>query len=127
MRHDILADALTALRNAESVGKNGCSMPASKLIGSVLSTMKQNGYIGEFSESPEKKSKFEVSLVGKINNCKAIRPRFSVKTSDYEKFEKRFLPSRDIGILIISTSLGVMTHKEAKEKNVGGKLLAFVY
>jgi small subunit ribosomal protein S8 len=37
------------------------------------------------------------------------------------------LPSRDIGIMVVSTSKGVLAHKNAEEKNIGGRLLAFVY
>jgi len=40
---------------------------------------------------------------------------------------KRFLPARDMGILVVSTSEGVMSHHEAAEKNLGGRLLAYVY
>ncbi|MAG78181.1 30S ribosomal protein S8, partial [archaeon] len=59
--------------------------------------------------------------------CGVIKPRFSVKIDGYEKFEKRFLLSKDFGLIIVSTSKGIMTHIEAKEKKLGGKLLAFVY
>jgi len=46
---------------------------------------------------------------------------------EYEKWEKRFLPAFDFGLLIVSTSQGVMTHKEAREKGIGGRLIAYVY
>ncbi len=48
-------------------------------------------------------------------------------TEEFEKFEKRFLPAKDFGFLILSTSKGIMTHLAAKEKSIGGKLLAYVY
>jgi len=44
-----------------------------------------------------------------------------------EQYIKRFLPARDIGILIISTSKGLMTHKEAMEKGAGGSLIAYCF
>ena len=44
-----------------------------------------------------------------------------------EKWEKRFLPSRNLGVVILSTPQGVMDHNQAKEENVGGVLLAYVY
>jgi small subunit ribosomal protein S8 len=46
---------------------------------------------------------------------------------DFETWEKRYLPAREIGLLILSTPKGVMDHKRAKEMHVGGKLLAYVY
>ena len=59
--------------------------------------------------------------------CGAIKPNFSVKKDGFEKFEKRYLPAKDFGVLIVSTSQGIMTHVEAKEKKLGGKLIAYVY
>lgn len=127
MLHDLLVDVLTIIRNAENAGKPECTVPASETVKNVLKTMKSSGYIKSFNPTEDGEKKFRLQLSGKINTCKAIRPRFSSKVSEYEKFEKRFLPSKDIGILIITTSQGVMTHKQAKEKNLGGSLLAFVY
>jgi small subunit ribosomal protein S8 len=66
-------------------------------------------------------------LKGAINNCGVIKPRYSVKRSDLEKFESRYLPAQDFGVLILTTTEGVITHTEAKELGVGGKLLAYVY
>jgi small subunit ribosomal protein S8 len=127
MRHDVLVDAITVIKNAEIAGKSDCLVPASEVVKNVLKVMKSSGYIKSFNPVEETEKKFKIQLLGKINNCKAIRPRFSTGVDDFEKFEKRFLPSKDIGIIIISTSKGVMTHKQAKEQNTGGSLLAFVY
>ena len=65
--------------------------------------------------------------MGNINKCGSIKPRYNIKKEDYEKFEKRYLPAKDFGFLIVSTSKGVMSHMEAKEKNIGGRLLAYFY
>ena len=46
---------------------------------------------------------------------------------DFEKYEKRFLPAKDFGIIIMTTPQGIMTHIEAKKKSTGGKLLAYCY
>ena len=69
----------------------------------------------------------KINLIGSINKCGVVKPRFSVKKNDFEKYEKRYLPAQNFGILIVSTSQGIMTNYEAKEKNLGGKLLAYVY
>jgi small subunit ribosomal protein S8 len=63
--------------------------------------------------------------LGILNGCNAIKPRFMVKTKDLEKYTKRYLPSKNLGILIVSTSRGIMTHQTAQEKNIGGSLLAY--
>ena len=126
---DTLSDGLSTINNNELRNKKECILsPASKLLGNVLRVMQLNGYIGEFEFIDDGRAgKFRVQLLGRINKCGAIRPRFSTKVKDYEKWEKKFLPSRDIGILIVSTPHGVLSHREAKKRGVGGKLLAFVY
>jgi small subunit ribosomal protein S8 len=126
---DTLANGLTAVINNEMRNKRECIIsPASKLLGRVLRIMQLNGYIGEFEFVDDGRSgKFKVQLLGRINKCGAIRPRFSVKMDEFEEWAKKFLPSRDVGLLVISTSTGVLSHKEAREKQIGGKLLAFIY
>jgi small subunit ribosomal protein S8 len=126
---DPLADALSLIKNAEDIGKPDCTIsPVSKLIGSVLKVMKDKGYIGEFELIDDGKSGlFKVQLKGKINKCGVIRPRHSVKNIEFEKWEKRFLPAMDFGLIILTTSQGVMTHSEARETGIGGQLLAYVY
>lgn len=124
-----LANGLTAIMNNEMRNKHECIIsPASKLLGRVLRVMQLNGYIGEFEFIDDGRSgKFKVQLLGRINKCGAIRPRFPVRRNEIEEWEKTFLPSRDVGVLVVSSSHGVVSHKEAEEKGVGGRLLAFVY
>lgn len=127
--NDILAGTLNNIWNAEKVGKNRCIVkPVSKVNKKILDILTDNQYLGEVKVIEDGKGGiFDISLIGKINKCQVIKPRFSVTMKDYSKFEKRYLPAKDFGLLIISTSQGIMTHIEAKEKNIGGRLLAFVY
>lgn len=126
---DTLANGLTTVINNEMRNKRECVIsPASKLLGRVLRIMQLNGYIGEFEFIDDGRSgKFKVQLLGRINKCGAVRPRFSVRLDEIEEWEKKFLPSREVGLIIVSTSKGALSHKEAREKHIGGKLLAFVY
>ena len=126
---DPLADAMSVIKNAESVGKPECIIhPASKLIGRALKVMADRNYIGEFEFIDDGKSgMFRVKLLGRINRCGVIKPRFSTKVADLEKWEKRFLPARNFGVLILSTSKGVMAHSDARAESLGGQLLAYVY
>lgn len=128
MRHDTISDVLSIIKNAERVGKKECVTPASNLAKEMLLIMQREGYIGKFEFIDDGRSgKFKIELKNKINNCNSIRPRYSVSYRDFEKWEKRYLPAKDFGIIILTTDRGLMTHKEAKEKKVGGKLIAYVY
>jgi small subunit ribosomal protein S8 len=102
--------------------------PASKQIGAALRIMQRLGYIGEFEFMDDGKAgMLRVELLGRINQCGVIKPHFPVKRTDFEYWEKRYLPARQFGFLIVSTPHGFMTHREAVEQGRGGRLIAFVY
>ncbi len=126
---DPLANALSNIYNNEERHKHECIVsPASKLIGKVLRVMQKNGYIGEFEFVDDGKSgKFRVQLLGRINKCGVVKPRFSVKSDAIENLERKFLPAADVGIIILTTPNGIISHKEAKEIGAGGRLMAYVY
>jgi len=129
MQHDPLNDAMSSIRNAEKVGKQECMIvPSSKMVGHVLKVMVDNHYIKEFEFVEDNKAgKYKVKLNGHINECGVVRPRYSIKVADMEKFESRYLPAQDFGVLILTTTKGIISHVQAKELGIGGKLLAFVY
>ena len=126
---DTLSNGLTTIVNNEARNKRECIIgPASKLLGNVLRVIQLNGYIGELEYIDDGRlGKFKVQLLGRINKCGAIRPRLPVNVNGFERWETNFLISRDVGLLVVSTSKGVMSHREAKDKHTGGRLLAFVY
>ncbi|HZX45320.1 MAG TPA: 30S ribosomal protein S8 [Candidatus Nanoarchaeia archaeon] len=129
MLNDTLSTALSVVMNMEKTGKKECEIrPSSKIIKTVLTIMNENNYIGSFDEvNTARGNLLKVNLLGNINKCGAIKPRYSVEKEDFEKFEKRYLPAKDFGIIIISTSKGIMTHTEAKKKGIGGVLLSYCY
>jgi small subunit ribosomal protein S8 len=126
---DTLSSGLTTIMNNEMRNKRDCVIsPASKLLGRVLRVLQLNGYIGEFEFIEDGRTgKFKVQLLGRVNKCGAIKPRYSVGADGFENWEKTYLPAREMGLLVVSTPSGVISHKEARQKNVGGRLLAFVY
>jgi small subunit ribosomal protein S8 len=116
------------MNNEERRKKECIIVPASNLVGRVLRIIQSKGYIGEIEFIDDGKTgKFRVQLFGRINDCRAVKPRYSIKLKEMEKWEKRFLPGRNFGTLIISTPKDVMTHERAQELNLGGKILAYVY
>jgi len=129
MLNDPLANALSLIKNAEIKGKGTCLIqPSSKLIGGVLNLLKEKGYISEFEYIEDGKAGvFQVKLTGNINNCGVIKPRYPIKREDLDKWESRYLPARDFGLLILTTTQGIISQDEAKKNGVGGKVLAYVY
>ena len=127
--NDPLANALSGLDNAEGVGHlDHTVQPASNEIGSVLEVFYDRGYIDGFEFVEDGKAgRFEVELKGAINECGAVKPRYSTGADDFERWEKRYLPARDYGALVVTTSRGVMSHYEARERGVGGQIIAYVY
>jgi len=123
MSHDIVADTLNEIMNAKRAGKSHVIVKRhSKLLVEVLKVAKKYGYVQEISVKGR-----ELEIKFNLNECKAIKPRFDVQIEDIDKYVRRYLPSRDFGIIIISTSSGLMTQQETIEKNIGGCLIAYFY
>jgi len=129
MSVDLLNDAMCNIYNYERIGKSECSVkPVSKTLLEVLKIFQKNGYIGDFELIENNKGKeIKINLTHKINKCKAIKPRFSIKREEMTKWEMRFLPAKNFGLLVLSTSKGIMTNREAKNAGLGGCLIAYVF
>ncbi len=128
-RQNIIADAMSTLKNASDGGKSTCTLePASKLIGAMLRIMQDAGYIGSFDYVDDRRGgQFQVHLSGGINKCGVITPRYPVGLEELEYWETRYLPAKNFGLLILTTSQGVLTHEQARQAGIGGELLGFVY
>ncbi|MEM4580900.1 MAG: 30S ribosomal protein S8 [Candidatus Korarchaeum sp.] len=128
-RLDPLADAMSTLTNSSLVGKREVVINvASKLIGKVLRVLKEEGYIDDFEYVDDGRfGKYVVKLNGRINRAGAIKPRFPVKANEFMRWEKIYLPAENVGVMVVSTNQGVMTHREAKRKGIGGVLIAYCY
>lgn len=124
MSHDIVADSLNQMMNALRARKDQVTVKAhSKLLVSILAIAKLKGYVKDYKITGN-----DATIhFNKLNGCNAIKPRFIVSADEYESYAKRYLPAKDLGILIVSTSQGIMTHQTAQEKKLGGSLLAYFY
>jgi len=127
--NDPLAKVLSNILNAETKGKKICfSKPVSKVITQVLDILKSKKYIGSYKIIEDKKGEIiEINLIGKINKCGVIKPRYPVKKDGFEKFEKRYLPAKGFGVIIVSTHKGIMPIEETQEQKIGGRLIAYCY
>ena len=93
-----------------------------------LRVMQKYRYIGEFEQIDDNRmGKFRIQLLAKINKCGIITPRYSVKKNQYLNWERQFLPAYNLGILLVSTSKGIMSHHEAQSQGLGGVLIGYVY
>lgn len=126
MKQDIISNALNEMMNVKRAGKNEVRIKhISKVLKGILEMMKSAGVIN-FQIEDGKKPAAIVELL-KLNECRAIKPRYYVGISEIEKYLKRYLPSRNFGTIIISTNKGLMSHEEAESNKLGGALIAYFY
>jgi len=126
MSQDIVADALNMIKNAKKARKGSIKINRiSNLLIEILKIMKQEDKIKKYKINSKEKS-VEITL-GELSECKAIKPRFTVNKNQIEKYRRRYLPARNIGVLVISTNKGLITHEEAEEEGIGGSLIAYFY
>jgi len=125
---DTVADLLTRIRNAQRASKPSVSIPYSKMKLSICDVLENEGYIESSEIEGDTKKTLKVFLKyykGKpvIENIRRIsKPGLRIfKSSDDIPTVKNGL-----GICIVSSSQGVMTDKEAREKNCGGEIICFV-
>ena len=123
-----LADAMNVIKNAERAKKKDVIIsPASKLLQHILRIFQKHAYIGEFERYDDgRQGKFRIALLGKINECCALM-RLNYKLNQFEALERRLLPAPGLGLVIMTTNEGIMTMKEAEEKQIGGITLCYIY
>ena len=128
MSNDLLADALNVIKTHEMAGKDECKIQPSKIVRETLKILQKEGYIGDFEYVDEGYTGyFKVKLLGRVNKCGAIKPRYPVKRTEWVEWEEKYIPGVGFGLLIVSTPKGIMTNEKAKENSIGGRLIAYVY
>lgn len=126
--NDPIADALSKINNAVKALNKTVTLRKSNFLIRILDLLKEEGYIGSYEVQEDgKQGLLIVNLLGTINKCSIVKPRYPVTVEDIETFEKRFLPAKDFGIIMISTNKGLLTQKGAKENNVGGTIVGYCY
>lgn len=124
MSQDIVSDGLNQMMNSLRAKHTSVVLKRhSKLLLAVLAIAKLKGYVKNYKVDTEG---LNVEF-GKLNGCNSIKPRFMIGVSAIDKYVSRFLPAKNLGILILSTSQGLMTHQTAQDKNIGGSLIAYMF
>lgn len=129
---DPIADYLTRLRNAIKANHRVVEIPASNLKKELTRILLDKGYILNYKfEETGHQGTIKIALkYDSVNKVNAIKKLIRVSTPGLRKYVGHTdLPRvlNGLGIAIISTSKGVMTDKEAREMNVGGEVLCYVY
>ncbi len=127
---DPIADMLTRIRNAIQARHEVVEIPASKEKNEIAKILKDEGFITDYTVAGDVKKTITVTLKYGPNNEKVISGLKRISTPGlrvYAKAEKLPRVLNGLGIAIISTSHGLMTDKEARAKNVGGEVIAYVW
>ena len=128
---DVIADMLTRIRNANDAKHETVDIPASNLKKSIAQILLEEGYIKNYQIVEDgKQGIIRVTLkyaAGKQKVIHGLRRVSKPGLRIYSNCEDMPKVMNGLGIAIVSTSKGVMTDKKAREANVGGEILAFVW
>ena len=129
---DIIANMLTVIRNAVAVKKEFAIVPVSKINTTILEILKTTGYIENYrlQEGSDVKNKIKVYLKYGVNKKPVIRGLKRISRSGLRAYRgyKEIAPVlRGFGLAIVSTSQGLMTDIDAREKKLGGEILCHVW
>ncbi len=128
---DPIADALTILRNAQSVKKEKADICYSKILQRIFEIMKDHKYIKDYKKIEDSNKQGILRIYLKYENkLPAITGLKRISKSGLRVYKKvKDLPSvlREEGIAVISTPYGILTAKQAQEKNIGGEVLCYIW
>jgi small subunit ribosomal protein S8 len=128
---DPIADMLTRIRNANQMKHDTVEMPASKLKSEILTVLKEEGYITDFKAVTDGvQGAIRVTLKYLANKERAVRGLKKISKPGlrvYAKTDELPRVLNGLGIAIVSTSQGIMTDREARKKQVGGEIIAYVW
>src|SRR5262245_24128036 len=133
MLTDPIADMLTRIRNANTAMHDEVVMPASKQKVALAHILKQEGYIADFSTAPSTKGPGDVltvSLKYTPERHRTITGLRRVSKPGLRVYRKASDVPRvlgGLGVAVVSTSHGLMTDREARQRKVGGEILCYVW
>jgi len=129
-RTDLIADALTIIRNAIMAKKLEADIPASNMLKSIMEILQKEEYIDNFKFIEDKKQgllRVYLKHTKGKSAIKVIRRASRPGLKIYVKHDKMPNVLRGRGIAIVSTSKGIFTNKEAKAQGLGGEIVAYIW
>ena len=130
MMTDPIADMLTRLRNAAQAHHQHTLVPASKLKQRLAEILKQEGFIDDFSVDEDGEQQLRIVLkYGRDRQCAFLGIRRASRPGRRYYVGHRDIPrvQNGMGVAILSTSAGIMTDRDARDKRVGGEVLCEVW
>ena len=133
MNTDPIADMLTRIRNANMVSHSDVDIPSSKLKIELAKLLKSEGYIEDYSVVEKEGTPYKILKVV-LKYDEKSKPVISNLKRVSRPGLRNYCKAKDIpqvlggmGIAIISTSKGLLTDRKAKQENVGGEILCYVW
>ena len=128
---DPIADMIARIRNAQLRTLNTVSIPNSKFRARILDVLKEEGYISDYKFLTDKKNKGSLLVDLKYNNGLPVIKEISRVSKPGRRIYTRAgsIPKikNGLGIVIVSTSMGIMSDNDARSKNIGGEIICRVF
>ena len=128
---DPIADMITRIRNAQLRTLNKVSIPNSKFRARILDVLKEEGYISDYKFLTDKKNKGSLLVDLKYSNGLPVIKEISRVSKPgrriYTRAESIPKIKNGLGIVIVSTSMGIMSDNDARSKNIGGEIICRVF
>ncbi|AKU80255.1 30S ribosomal protein S8 [Spiroplasma turonicum] len=129
MTTDVIADMLTRIRNANQRFHKEVFIPGSRVKLEIANILKQEGFIEDYTVADDFKKGITITLKykGKVRVIKGLKRISKPGLRVYSNAHKIPHVLNGLGIAVVSTSKGIMTDKEARQQNIGGEVLAFIW
>ena len=130
MNTDPISDFLTRIRNAQHARLESIDVPSSRMKFAIAKILEREGYVSaasETSDGPRKTLTVKLKYEGRQPAIRAISRVSTPGRRVYRKANELPRVLSDQGLAVVSTSLGVMTNKEARKRRLGGEVLCEIY
>ena len=133
MNIDPISDMLTRIRNAQAVGSKTVDFPYSKIKFELAEILENEGYLGGVKESGKGTTR-TIEIVLKYKDIRNVSPRIHGLMRVSRSGQRIYVAKKDLikfsqgrGVIVLTTSSGLMTDRDAKKKGIGGEIICRVF